>query len=91
MSKEASITVPFASVSGSAFNSNSSDSKRTFSSNSSIPVPFFAEISWHWYLPPQSSTRIFIADNSSLILSGLAVGISHLFNANTIGTPAACE
>ena len=85
------MTVPFASVSGSAFNSKSSDSNKTFSSNSSIPVPFFAEISWHWYLPPQSSTKIFIADNSSLILSGLAVGISHLFNANTIGTPAACE
>ena len=51
--------------------------------------PFLAEISWHWYLPPQSSTKISIAANCSLIFSGFAPSLSILLIANTIGTPAA--
>ena len=37
--------------------SSRSASSNTFSSSSSTPMPFLAEISWLWYLPPQSSTR----------------------------------
>ena len=46
-------------------------------------------ISWHWYLPPQSSTRIFNSESDFLIFSGLAFGTSILFIAITIGTSAA--
>ena len=80
---------PVARRSGLAFSSSKSASSKTFSINSATPIPFFAEISCDWYLPPHSSTRKFIPANSSLILSGLAVGLSTLFIANTIGTPAA--
>ena len=45
LSKEASITVPVANFLGLAFNSSISDSRRIFSNNSSIPIPFLAEIS----------------------------------------------
>ena len=45
LSKEASITVPTAFLSGLAFNSKISDSRRTFSKSSSIPCPVLAEIS----------------------------------------------
>ena len=74
---------------GLAFKSSISASSNTFSSNSSTPMPFLADMSWLWYLPPQSSTRKFMAANPSLILSGLAAGLSTLLMANTIGTPAA--
>ena len=45
LSKNASTTVPLAYLSGFAFSSNNSASKRTFSSNSFTPSPFKADIS----------------------------------------------
>ena len=50
----------------------------------------FAEISCTWYLPPQSSTKIFMAESCSRMRSGLAPGLSILLMAKIIGTFAAC-
>ena len=58
LSQLASVQVPEARMAGSAFKSNRSASKRIFSSNNSTFIPFLAEISWHWYFPPHSSTKI---------------------------------
>ena len=90
LSSDDSMMEPVARRFGLALRSSISASKSTFSSSSSTPTPFFALISWHWYLPPHSSTRRFICAKSSRILSGLAPGLSILFMANTIGTFAAC-
>ena len=84
------MMAPVARRSGLALSSSSSASRRTFSRSLSTLIPFFAEISWHWYLPPHSSTRMFILASCSLILSGLAPGLSILLMAKIIGTPAAC-
>ena len=89
LSNLASITEPFENLLGFAFNSSISASKKIFSINSSTPVPFKAEISCDWILPPQSSTNKFIPDNFSFILSGFATSLSILFIAKTIGTLAA--
>ena len=84
------MILPVALRLGFALRSSISASSNTFSSSSSTPMPFLALISWHWYLPPHSSTRRFMFARSSRILSGLAPGLSILFMANTIGTLAAC-
>ena len=57
LSSEDSMMEPTARLFGLAFKSSKSASSNTFSSSSSTPMPFLAEISWLWYLPPQSSTR----------------------------------
>ena len=90
LSSEDSITAPVALRLGLALRSSKSASSSTLSSSRSTLIPFFAEISWHWYFPPQSSTRMFILESCSRILSGFAPGLSILLMANTIGTPAAC-
>ena len=46
-------------------------------------------MSWDCTFPPQSSTIRFIPAKASLILSGLALGLSILLIAKTMGTPAA--
>ena len=84
------MIVPVALRLGLALRSSISASSSTLSSRSFTPSPFLALISWHWYLPPHSSTSRFICDRSSRILSGFAPGLSILLMANTIGTPAAC-
>ena len=84
-----SITEPVALRFGLALRSRSSASRSTFSMSSSTPIPFFAEISCDWYFPPQSSTSMLRFASSSLMRFGSAVGLSHLLNANTMGTPAA--
>ena len=89
MSKKASTTVPVADLLGLAFSSKNSASNKTFSNNSSIPVPFNAETSWDWIFPPHSSINKFIPESFSLILSGFEFGLSILFIAKTIGTAAA--
>lgn len=48
---------PMALRLGLALRSSISASSSTFSMSSSTPSPFLAEMSWLWYLPPQSSTR----------------------------------
>lgn len=53
-------------------------------------VGTIADISWVWYLPPHSSTKIFIAESCSRTLSALAPGLSILLKAKIIGAPAAC-
>ncbi len=83
------MTVPTARLSGLAFKSSNSASSNTFSRSSSTLVPILAEISWHWYFPPQSSTKMFISASSCLMRSGLAVSRSILFKANTMGISAA--
>ena len=90
LSNAASITVPTARLLGLAVNSSISASKQTFSSKRSIPSPVLPEISWLWYFPPHSSTRIFMAESCSRILSALEPGLSTLLKANTMGTFAAC-
>ena len=90
LSSELSTTVPMARLSALALRSSISASSNTFSKSASMFVPFLAEISWLWNLPPHSSTRTFISDNSWRILSALASGRSILFKAMTIGMPAAC-
>ena len=90
LSRDASITVPLAALSGLAFSSSSSASNNILSSSSSTFKPLFALISWLWYLPPQLSTRIFIPDSCSFIFSGFAPSLSILFKANIMGTFAAC-
>ena len=90
LSNELSTTVPMARLPGLAFKSSISASSSTFSSNSSMFVPFLAEISWLWNLPPHSSTNTFISDSSWRILSALASGRSILLMAMTMGMPAAC-
>ena len=57
LSKVDSIIEPVALRLGFAFKSSNSASNKTFSISSCTPVPFLAEISCDWYLPPQSSTR----------------------------------
>ena len=89
LSRELSMMLPVPLRLGLALRSSISASKSTFSSSSLTPIPFFALISWHWYLPPHSSTSRFICDRSSRILSGFAPGLSILLMANTIGTLAA--
>ncbi|OPZ52827.1 MAG: hypothetical protein BWY89_01846 [Bacteroidetes bacterium ADurb.BinA012] len=90
LSSDDSSTVPLASLSGLALSSSSSAWSRIFSRSRSILMPFLAEISCDWYLPPHSSTRKFMLASSSRIFSGLAVGLSILFMAKIMGTPAAC-
>src|SRR5690606_13654496 len=75
---------------GLALSSRISASSNTFSKRSSTPRPVLAEISWDWYLPPQSSTNKFMLASCSLIFSGLALGLSTLLIAKIMGTPATC-
>ena len=89
LSKEDSMIEPVALRLGFALRSSISASSNTFSNKSLTPRPVFAEISCDWYFPPHSSTRKFMLASSSFILSGLALGLSTLLIANTIGTPAA--
>ena len=91
LSSFASITVPFAFLFGFAFNSSISEVKRTISSNVLIPSPCFAETGTHTVSPPQSSAIKPYSVNSCLTLSILAFGLSILFIATTIGTPAALQ
>ena len=90
MSNWASTTAPTAFLFGLDFNSKISASNNTFSNNSGIPSPVFAEISCDWILPPHSSMSKFMEDNWVFTLSGLALGLSILLIAKMIGTPAAC-
>ena len=63
--------------------------KTIISSNSSTPLPVSAEIGTKMVSPPQSSASRLYSVNSCLILSGDAPGLSILFTATMIGTPAA--
>ncbi|MNT30334.1 hypothetical protein D3C72_1661230 [compost metagenome] len=85
----ASITIPVPERFGLAFNSATSASSFTCSSNSLIPVFLRAETSTKIVLPPHSSGTISISVNCCLIFSGFAPGLSILFTATMIGTPAA--
>ena len=59
------------------------------SKSSSMFSPVIAEILTKGYLPPHASGVIFKAAISSMILSGLAPGLSILLTATIIGTLAA--
>ena len=91
LSSFASITVPFAFLSGLALSSNISAVKSTISSNVLIPSPCLAETGTHIVSPPQSSATKPYSVNSCLTLSMLAPGLSILFIATTIGTSAALQ
>ena len=84
-----SITVPIAYLLGFAFNSLISETNWILSSNSSIPSPVSAEILLYITLPPQASGVNPCAAISFITFSGFAPGLSILFIATIIGTPAA--
>ena len=89
LSSRASMISPLAGVSLGALSSSTSACNSTFSRSSSIPWPVLAETSMNGESPPYSSGTIDSATSSCLTRSGLASGLSILFTATTIGTPAA--
>ena len=89
LSSLASITVPFASLSGLALSSLTSATSSIFSSRSSIPIPVFAETGTAITSPPHSSTTRSCSVSCCFILSGSAVSLSILFMATIMETPAA--
>ena len=89
LSRRDSTTTPRPGADGVAFSSSTSACSRTASSSSSTPVPSFAETGTKGASPPHSSGITSRAARPFLMLSGLASGLSILFTATTIGTPAA--
>ena len=89
LSKWASITVPFANLSGFAWRSSTSETSKIISSNLSIFCFLIALTGTITISPPQSSAIKFFSDNSCFTLSGEAPSLSILFMATTIGTFAA--
>ena len=88
-----STTTAFALFLGFAFNSSSSAVISIVSSNSSRFIFCFAEISTNSVFPPQSGDISPYSVNSVLTFIGSAPGLSILFIATIIGTPAslACD
>ena len=78
-----------AGLSGLAFSSAISETKKMFSNRESRPSPVFAETSTDITSPPQSSTRRFCSLNCRLTRSGSAPGKSILLIATIMGTSAA--
>ena len=88
-SRLASMTVPFASRSGLAESSSISETRRIISKSPSKFSPFRALTGTIMVSPPHSSGISPKSDNSCLMRSGLASGLSTLLIATTMGTPAA--
>ena len=66
-----------------------SATKKIVSNNSGIPSPDWADTGTIWMSPPQSSATSSSLAKSPFILSTSASGLSILFIATTICTPAA--
>ena len=89
LSSFASITTPFAGFEGLALSSMTSAVNVIISSSLSMPSPRTAETGTHMVSPPHSSGRRSYFVSSCLTLSGSAPGLSILFIATIIDTPAA--
>ena len=89
LSSLASITAPLACLFGFTFRSCISETRSTISSNWSMFIFCFADISTNTVFPPHSSGTNSYCINSCFTLSGLAPGTSILFIATIIGIPAA--
>ena len=89
LSSLASITTPLACLFGFTFKSCMSETNNTISSNWSMLICCFAEISTKTVSPPHSSGTNSYFINSCFTFSGLAPGTSILFIATIIGIPAA--
>ena len=85
----ASMTTPFASLSGLALSSRTSAVRFTISSSSSMPSPVFAETGTQITSPPHSSQTRPCSVSSCFTLSGFAAGLSILFIATIIERLAA--
>ena len=89
LSRRASITAPFASLSGFALRSRTSAVRFTISSRLSIPSPVLAETGTQITSPPHSSITRSCSVSSCFILSGFAASLSILLIATIMLTPAA--
>ena len=89
LSSSASTTRPLAFLFGFAFNSKISDVKITVSKSVSIPSPVFADTGTNSVDPPQSTGINSYSVISCFTRSMLAAGLSILFTATIISTPAA--
>ena len=89
LSRWASITVPFANLSGLACRSSTSETNKIISSNLSMFCFLIALTGTITVSPPQSSAIKSFSDSSCFTLSGDAPSLSILFIATTIGTFAA--
>ena len=89
LSRCASITVPFAILSGLACRSSTSDTSRIISSSLSMFSPLMALTGTITVLPPQSSATSSWPESSCFTRSGEAPSLSILLIATTIGTLAA--
>ena len=81
--------MPFAIEAFGAISSSTSACSSTCSSNWSMPAPVRAETPTNGESPPKSSGTTCSATSSDLRRSMFASGLSILFIATTIGTPAA--
>ena len=88
LSRRASITVPIAFWSGSALSSMTSAWSKIICKSSSTFLPVLAEILTKIVSPPQSSGTKPYFISCSITWSGFAPGLSILFTATIIGTPA---
>ena len=84
-----SRTIPAAGPSWFVLNSSTSETNMMLSSKSGIPSPVLAETGIIWTSPPQSSGVNPIDARSLFTLSTSASGLSILFMATIISTPAA--
>ena len=83
------MTRPLAFLLGFAFSSMMSAVSRIMSSSWSIPSPLFADTGANTVLPPQSSGISSYSASSCFTRSMFAEGLSILFTATMISTPAA--
>ncbi len=89
LSSCASSTSPLARRLEFAFSSRTSAVRTIISINSSSPCPVLADTGTNTVLPPQSSGISSYSVNSCFTRSIFALGLSILFTATTISTPAA--
>ena len=88
-STDDSMTMPVARPSAAAVSSSTSAWSRMASNNASTPWPVFADTCTNMFEPPHSSAMTSCLESSVRTRSGSASGLSILFTATTIGTPAA--